>query len=102
MSGIDCHTYRYGYVVHSHIIVNAVSRWQELNIRNAQYAKMKDIANDLGHQMGLSVLDFRKPAKDRITSAERRIELKGAQAGNKNFVRSLPPAKSRNHYHTGF
>lgn len=38
---------------------------------------MKDIANDLGHQMGFSVLDFRKPAKDRITSAERHIELKG-------------------------
>lgn len=65
--------------IHSHIIVNAVSftDGRKLDIRNAQYAKMKDIANDLGHQMGFSVLNFRKPAKDRITSAERHIELKG-------------------------
>ena len=65
--------------VHSHIIVKAVSfaDGRKLDIRNAQYAKMKDTANDLGHQMGFSVLDFRNPAKDRITSAERHIELKG-------------------------
>ena len=82
--------------VHSHIIVNAVSfsDGRKLNIRNAQYAKMKDIANDLGHQMGFSVLDFRKPAKDRITSAERHIELKGGTSWKQELREVITLAKA--------
>lgn len=86
--------------VHSHIIVNAVSfaDGRKLDIRNAQYAKMKDIANDLGHQMGFSVLDFRKPAKNRITSAERHIELKGGTSWKQELreVISLAIAETTN------
>lgn len=82
--------------VHSHIIVNAVSfaDGRKLDIRNAQYAKMKDIANDLGHQMGFSVLDFRKPAKDRITSAERHIELKGGTSWKQELREVITLAKA--------
>ena len=82
--------------VHSHIIVNAVSfaDGRKLDIRNAKYAKMKDIANDLGHQMGFSVLDFRKPAKDRITSAERHIELKGGTSWKQELREVITLAKA--------
>lgn len=86
--------------VHSHIIVNAVSftDGRKLDIRNAQYAKMKDIANDLEHQLGFSVLDFRKPAKNRITSAERHIELKGGTSWKQELreVISLAIAETTN------
>ena len=55
---------------------------------------MKDIANDLGHQMVFSVLDFRKPAKDRITSAERHIELKGGTSWKQELREVITLAKA--------
>lgn len=65
--------------IHSHIIVNAVSfeTGKKLDIRNASYGRMKDVANQLGIQRGFTPLDFRKPARERITTPELRVELKG-------------------------
>lgn len=59
--------------VHSHIIVNAVSfvDGKKFQCNNHKYGKMKDLANSIGKEMGFTELDFRKPAKEKITSKER-------------------------------
>lgn len=65
--------------VHSHIIVNAVNfeTGKKLHCNNKEYAEMKDKVNELGLDKGLSVLDWRKPSREYITTAENRIQIKG-------------------------
>lgn len=81
--------------VHSHIIVNAVSfeTGKKLDIRNAAYGRMKDVANDLGAERGFTTLDFRKPARERITAQERLVELKGGTSWKEELREVIQLAK---------
>ena len=65
--------------VHCHIIVNSVSfvNGKMLHFNNSDYAKLKDLSNEIAAKYGYSTLDFRKPSADRIKSEERRVVLKG-------------------------
>ncbi len=65
--------------VHSHIIVNAVDTvsGKKLHINSDEYAKMKDEANRIGRKYGFSELDWQKKAKNRRTSEEKHIIMKG-------------------------
>ena len=65
--------------VHCHIIVNSVSfvNGKMLHFNNSDYAKLKDLSNEIAAKYGYSTLDFRKPSADRIKSDERQIVLKG-------------------------
>lgn len=65
--------------VHSHIIVNAVNpvTGKKLHFTDDEYGKMKDEANRVGKKYGFSELDWRKGAKNKRTSQERHIRLKG-------------------------
>ena len=65
--------------VHCHIIVNSVSfvNGKMLHYSNSDYAKLKDLSNEIAAKYGYSTLDFRKPSADRIKSEERRVVLKG-------------------------
>ena len=65
--------------VHCHIIVNSVSfvNGKMLHFSNSDYAKLKDLSNEIAAKYGYSMLDFRKPSADRIKSEERRVILKG-------------------------
>ena len=51
--------------IHSHIIVNAVSfeTGKKLHMNNAAYRHSKDLANELGAEMGLSTMDWRAKTK---------------------------------------
>lgn len=66
-------------VVHSHIIVNAVNpiTGKKLHFTDDEYAAMKDKANEVGKEYGFRELDWRKKAKNKRTSEERHIRLKG-------------------------
>ena len=65
--------------VHCHIIVNSVSfvNGKMLHFSNSDYAKLKDLSNEIAAKYDYSTLDFRKPSADRIKSEERRVVLKG-------------------------
>ena len=65
--------------VHCHIIVNSISfvNGKMLHYSNSDYAKLKDLSNEIAAKYGYSTLDFRKPSADRIKSEERRVILKG-------------------------
>ena len=65
--------------VHCHIIVNSVSfvNGKMLHYSNSDYAKLKDLSNEIAAKYGYSTLDFRKPSADRIKSEERHVVLKG-------------------------
>ena len=65
--------------VHSHIIVNAVDpiTGKKLQFGKAEYAAMKDEVNRIGKEHGYTETDFRKRSKNRRTSAEKKIILKG-------------------------
>ena len=65
--------------VHSHIVVNAVDTvsGKKLHINSDEYAKMKDEANRIGRKYGFSELDWQKKAKNRRTSEEKHIIMKG-------------------------
>ena len=65
--------------VHAHIIVNAVHpiTGRKLHFNDADYTRLKDMANEVGEQFGFSSLDFRKKSKNKRTANERHIILKG-------------------------
>ena len=65
--------------VHSHIVVNAVHplTGKKLHFNDADYTKLKDMANEIGEEFGFSSLDFRKKAENKRTNDERHIILKG-------------------------
>ncbi len=65
--------------VHSHIVVNAVNpiTGRKLHITSDEYGRMKDEANRIGEKYGFSYTDWRKKAKNKRTSQERHIKLKG-------------------------
>lgn len=65
--------------VHSHIVVNAVHplTGEKLHFNDADYTRLKDMANEIGEEFGFSSLDFRKKAENNRTQDERHIILKG-------------------------
>ena len=65
--------------VHSHIVVNAVHpiTGKKLHFNDADYTRLKDMANEVGEQFGFTPLDFRKKSKNKRTANERHIILKG-------------------------
>lgn len=65
--------------VHAHIIVNAVHpiTGRKLHFNDDEYAKLKDMANEIGEQFGFTPLDFRKKSENKRTADERHIILKG-------------------------
>ena len=65
--------------VHAHMIVNAVHpiTGRKLHFNDADYTRLKDMANEVGEQFGFSSLDFRKKAENNRTQDERHILLKG-------------------------
>ena len=65
--------------VHSHIVVNAVHplTGKKLHFNDADYTRLKDMANEIGEEFGFSSLDFRKKAENKRTNDERHIILKG-------------------------
>ena len=65
--------------VHAHIIVNAVHpiTGRKLHFNDADYTRLKDMANEVGEQFGFSSLGFRKKAENNRTQDERHIILKG-------------------------
>jgi hypothetical protein len=81
--------------VHSHIIVNAVNfeNGKKMNIRNKEYGKMKDLANEMGVERGFTPIDFRKLAKDRIPSKERWVILKGGTSWKDELREVISEAK---------
>jgi hypothetical protein len=83
--------------VHSHIIVNAVNfeNGKKLNIRNNDYGKLKDLANEMGVSRGFSAIDFRKLAKDRVPSKERWVMLKGGTSWKEELREVICEAKEK-------
>lgn len=81
--------------VHSHIIVNAVNfeTGQKLHCNNRLYGRWKDAANDLGAERGYATLDFRKPARERIATQERLVELKGGTSWKEELREVIGLAK---------
>ena len=65
--------------VHAHMIVNAVHpiTGKKLHFNDADYTRLKDMANEVGEQFGFTPLDFRKKSKNKRTANERHIILKG-------------------------
>lgn len=65
--------------VHAHIVVNAVHpiTGRKLHFNDDDYAKLKDMANEIGEQFGFTPLDFRKKSANKRTADERHIILKG-------------------------
>ena len=81
--------------VHSHIIVNAVHplTGKKLRISRSDYTAMKDEANRLGKEMGFSTLDFRKKSKNKRTSEEQQIILKGGTSWKEDLREVIEEAK---------
>lgn len=65
--------------IHSHIIVNAVSfeDGKKLHINNSEYGKLKDRANEIALEHGFTPIEWRQPSRDRVTSAEKQIAMRG-------------------------
>ena len=81
--------------VHCHIIVNSVSfvNGKMLHYSNSDYAKLKDLSNEIAAKYGYSTLDFRKPSADRIKSAERHVVLKGGTSWKEELREVIAEAK---------
>ena len=81
--------------VHSHIVVNAVHpvTGKKLRITRKDYTDMKDEANRLGKEMGFSVIDFRKKAKNNRTAEEQHIILKGGTSWKEELREVIEEAK---------
>lgn len=83
--------------IHSHIIVNAVAplTGKKLRITKSDYTKMKDMANELGKEMGFSELDFRKKSKNKRTTKERHVILKSGTSWKEELREVIEEAKRK-------
>lgn len=81
--------------IHSHIIVNAVkfTNGSKLHINDKEYAAMKDLANEYGQDMGMSVLDWRSRSAEKVLSAEWHIMLKGGVSWKDELRKVIDEAK---------
>lgn len=85
--------------VHSHIIVNAVNpvTGKKLHFTDDEYGKMKDEANRVGKKYGFSELDWRKGAKNKRTSQERHIKLKGGTSWKEELREVIQESNGQAH-----
>lgn len=85
--------------VHSHIIVNAVNSvtGKKLHINSDEYGRMKDEANRIGMKYGFSELDWRKKAKNKRTSEEKHILLKGGTSWKEELREVIQEGISTSH-----
>ena len=81
--------------VHSHIIVNAVNpiTGKKLRITESDYTKMKDEVNRLGSEFGYTATDFRKKAKNKRTTEESHIIMKGGTSWKEDLREVIEEAK---------
>ena len=81
--------------VHSHIIVNALNpiTGKKLRITESDYTKMKDEANRLGSEFGYTSTDFRKKAKNKRTTQESHIIMKGGTSWKEDLREVIEEAK---------
>ena len=68
--------------IHCHVVVNSVSfeTGKMMHLNNKEYTRIKDRSNEIAQEHGHASLDFRKSSKTRLTTAEKRIELKGGKS----------------------
>lgn len=66
---------------------------KKLRISRSDYTAMKDEANRLGKEMGFSELDFRKKPRNKRTSAEQHIILKGGTSWKEDLREVIEEAK---------
>lgn len=68
--------------IHCHVVVNSVSfeTGKMMHLNNKEYTRIKDRSNEIAQEHGHAPLDFRKSSKTRLTTAEKRIELKGGKS----------------------
>ncbi len=66
-------------VVHCHVVLNAVSfvDGRKIHLNNQEYARLKDMSNEIALEHGYSTLDWRKPTDKRETTAEHNIIING-------------------------
>ena len=81
--------------VHSHIVVNAVHpiTGKKLHFNDADYTRLKDMANEIGEEFGFSSLDFRKKAENKRTNDERHIILKGGTSWKEDLREVIEEGK---------
>ncbi|MCD8200484.1 MAG: relaxase/mobilization nuclease domain-containing protein [Clostridia bacterium] len=74
-------------VVHAHMVVNAVSSLtgKKINLRNEEYAAVKDSANEIGKKYGLSSLNFRKKPRVKRSNKEIQMMRKGKKPRNEQI-----------------
>lgn len=81
--------------VHAHMIVNAVHpiTGRKLHFNDADYTRLKDMANEIGEQFGFSSLDFRKKSENKRTADERYILLKGGTSWKEELSEVIEEGK---------
>jgi len=88
--------------VHSHIVVNAVNSitGRKLHITSDEYGRMKDEANRIGEKYGFSYTDWRKEARNKRTSSEKHLILKGGTSWKEELREVIQEgaSKSRNEH----
>jgi hypothetical protein len=90
--------------IHTHIVVNSVSfeTGKMLQVSPQQYGRMKDLANTFAEEHGYSTVDFRKPAKNKVTTQEQRIILKGGTSWKEELREVINEAKRQTSNMTEF
>lgn len=83
--------------IHNHFVVNSVS-FEDGKKYNSSQKKLWDIkreSNRLCEREGLKTLDLDKKAKERLTSSELRIELRGGECWKKDLKECIDFSKQK-------
>lgn len=95
-------------VVHSHIVINAVSfeTGRKFHNNNKEYGELKDLANDIGEKHGMTPLDWRALVEEKRTAylngdfsceesvTEKRIKLRGGISWKEELREVIDLAKA--------
>lgn len=95
-------------VVHSHIVINAVSfeTGRKFHNNNKEYGELKDLANDIGEKYGMTPLDWRALVEEKRTAyltgdftcaesvTEKRIKLRGGISWKEELREVIDLAKA--------
>lgn len=65
--------------VHCHVVLNAIDfvEGRKIHLTNKEYARLKDLSNEISIKYGYSALDWRNPAQKHKTTAEHNIIISG-------------------------
>ena len=84
--------------IHSHIVINSVNfdNGKMLQISPKRYTAIKDYSNEIALRENLTVVDFRKPTKEKVrqTQAERQIILRGGTSWKQELCEVIDLALS--------